>query len=60
MARHGKSETTMTANKKMKSKLARPKSSPGPKPDVLKLKGPWQDAVRQSLKKKKPPEGWPK
>ena len=45
-------------NKKPKS--SKPKSSPGPKPDVLKLKGKWQDAVKQSLNKKKPPEGWPK
>jgi len=43
-----------------KKQPAKPKSSPGPKPDVLKLKGRWQDAVKQSLKKKKPPEGWPK
>jgi hypothetical protein len=28
-----------------------------PKSDVLKLKGKWQDAVKQSLQKKKPPEG---
>jgi hypothetical protein len=40
--------------------LIKPKSAPGPKPDVLKLKGPWQAAVRKSLDKKKPPEGWPK
>ncbi|MGA2876698.1 MAG: hypothetical protein ABSE82_14335 [Nitrososphaerales archaeon] len=43
-----------------KSKSSRPKSAPGPKPNVLKLKGRWQDAVKQSLAKKKPPEGWPK
>ena len=30
----------------------RPKASPGPKPDVLKLKGKWHDAVKQSLKKR--------
>jgi len=41
-------------------KAIKPKSAPGPKPDVLKLKGRWQDAVKQSLKKKPPPEGWPK
>jgi hypothetical protein len=38
----------------------KPRSAPGPKPDVLKLKGPWQQAVRKSLQKKKPPAGWPK
>ncbi len=32
----------------------------GPKPDVLKIRGRWQDAMKQSLQKKKPPEGWPK
>ena len=37
-----------------------PSSKPGPKADVLKLHGKWQDAVRQSLKKKKPEKGWPK
>jgi len=45
---------------KKKNKTVRPKSAPGPKPDVLKIKGRWQDAVKQSLKKKKPPQGWPK
>jgi hypothetical protein len=38
----------------------KPKAKTGPKPDVLKLGGKWQTAVRQSLTKKKPPEGWPK
>jgi len=46
--------------KKRKQKRATPASAPGPKPDVLKLKGPWQEAVRKSLQKKKPSEGWPK
>lgn len=36
------------------------KAKPGPKPDVLKLDGNWEDAVAQSLKKKKPAGGWPK
>jgi hypothetical protein len=43
-----------------KNKISKPKSSPGPKPDVLKLKGRWMDAVKKPLQKKKPPEGWPK
>jgi hypothetical protein len=47
--------------KKAKKKSAdRPKSAPGPKPDVLKIRGNWKDAVRQSLQKKKPAEGWPR
>ena len=50
----------MGAMMKTKSKPSRPKSAPGPKPNVLKLKGKWQNAVKQSLQKKKPPEGWPK
>jgi hypothetical protein len=32
----------------------------GPKPGVLKIEGSWQDAMKRSLQKKKPPEGWPK
>jgi hypothetical protein len=32
----------------------------GPKPDTLKIEGKWQDAVKKSLSKKKPVEGWPK
>ncbi len=32
----------------------------GPKPDHLKVEGNWKEAVKKSLTKKKPPEGWPK
>jgi hypothetical protein len=32
----------------------------GPKPDMLKIEGDWKDAVKKSLAKKKPAEGWPK
>jgi hypothetical protein len=35
-------------------------STPGPKPNVLKIKGNWKDAVKKSLAKKKPAGGWPK
>ena len=31
----------------------------GPKPDTLRIDGKWQDAVKKSLAKKKPAEGWP-
>jgi hypothetical protein len=41
-------------------KPAKAKSQRGPKPDLLKIKGKWQDAVKKSLSKKKPAEGWPK
>jgi hypothetical protein len=36
------------------------RSAPGPKPDTLKIEGDWKAAVKKSLTKKKPPEGWPK
>jgi hypothetical protein len=32
----------------------------GPKEDRLKIEGAWKDAMRQSLQKRKPAEGWPK
>ncbi len=35
-------------------------SRPGPEPETLKIEGDWEDAVGKALKKKKPPEGWPK
>ena len=45
----------------MKKKLVnKKKATPGPKPDTLKIKGDWRSAVKQSLQKKKPAEGWPK
>jgi hypothetical protein len=43
-----------------KKKPKPPKAKPGPKPDLLKIEGNWEDAVAKSLKKKKPPGGWPK
>jgi hypothetical protein len=43
-----------------KAKRRKGKEVPGPKPDTLKLEGDWQDAVKKSLQKKKPSEGWPK
>jgi hypothetical protein len=39
---------------------ARAGAKRGPKADTLKIHGNWQDAMKQSLQKKKPPEGWPK
>gem|GEM_PF-2954927 len=36
------------------------KAKPGPKPQMLKIKGNWEEAVTKSFKKKKPPAGWPK
>lgn len=52
----------MATKKKMKkpTPAARAGAKRGPKPDVLKIEGNWQDAMKQSLQKKKPSEGWPK
>ncbi|MBI3894943.1 MAG: hypothetical protein HY313_03330 [Acidobacteria bacterium] len=36
----------------------RKRATPGPKPDVLKLDGDWKEAVKKSLAKKKPKQGW--
>ena len=35
------------------------KSKTGPKPDRVKIKGNWKDAVAESLKKRPPEGGWP-
>ena len=32
----------------------------GPQPETLKIEGKWEDAVKQSLGKKKPADGQPK
>jgi hypothetical protein len=32
----------------------------GPKPDLLKIEGDWEDAVKKTLEKKKPASGWAK
>lgn len=44
--------------KTMKTKPA--KATPGPKPDLYKIEGNWEDAVKKSFQKKKPSGGWPK
>jgi len=36
------------------------KAKTGPKPDILKVEGDWQAAVKKSFQKKKPAQGWPK
>lgn len=45
---------------KTKKPKAKRKAIRGPKPDLLKLAGNWEDAVKKSLAKKKPLGGWPK
>ena len=32
----------------------------GPKPETVKIDEDWKEAVKKSLKKRKPKEGWPK
>jgi len=51
-----KPKKTRTASAKRKPQ----RKTPGPKPDVLKIEGDWQDAMNKSLRKKKPAVGWPK
>jgi hypothetical protein len=48
------------SSKKTRKKNKKQRATPGPKPDTLKIEGDWRDAVKKSLSKKKPPEGWPK
>ncbi len=45
---------------KKKKPAKKKRAKPGPKADILKLEGDWKDAVKKSLEKKKPAEGWPK
>jgi len=41
-------------------KLPKTAAARGPKPETLKIKGNWQAAIKKSLTKKKPKQGWPK
>jgi hypothetical protein len=50
----------MSANKPNHRHRKKAATVPGPKPDVLKLRGNWKDAIKKSLEKKKPVTGWPK
>jgi hypothetical protein len=46
-----------------KQQTSRPENSKakrGPAPSTLKINKDWQKAIKESLRKKKPPEGWPK
>jgi hypothetical protein len=44
----------------MAKKRAKPRTPPGPAPEVLKIEGNWKDAVKKALGIKKPAGGWPK
>jgi hypothetical protein len=43
-----------------KTAKKKPTTPRGPKPEVLKIKGDWKAAVKKSLAKKKPTDGWPR
>jgi hypothetical protein len=46
--------------KKKKTSTKEQPTQPGPKPEMLKIDCDWEEAVKKSLDKKKPAEGWPK
>ncbi len=51
---------TSQKHKKMAQPRRDIKPQSGPKPDLLRIEGDWQEAVKKSLEKKKPADGWPK
>jgi hypothetical protein len=50
----------MQKEQRMPKPAGKARAKPGPKPDVLKPHGNWQAAIRKSLRKRKPPGGWPR
>jgi len=40
--------------------LSSKKKKTGPKPDHVKIEKPWEEAINDALKKKRPKDGWPK
>jgi hypothetical protein len=46
--------------KKRTATRNRERTKPGPKPEVIKIEGDWEQAVKKSFAKKKPKGGWPK
>jgi hypothetical protein len=45
-------------NDKQSKQNLKKKRIPGPKPSILKIEGSWEEAVKKSLKKKRPSKGW--
>ena len=45
------------ATAKMEDKQSKKR---GPVPNVVKIKGDWEDAVKKALEKERPEGGWPK
>lgn len=50
----------MKNKNKASEKEATTENKRGPKPETVKINEDWQEAVKKSLQKKKPKEGWPK
>jgi hypothetical protein len=46
--------------KKKPTEKKRQGAPTGPKPEILKIEGDWRVAIKKSLEKNKPAEGWPK
>ncbi len=46
--------------KQKKQPAKKKRAKPGPKEDRVKIEGDWKEAIKKSLEKKKPAEGWPK
>ena len=44
----------------MPKKLTIPRKVVGSEPDRVKGEDDWEDVVKKAIKKKKPPEGWPR
>lgn len=45
-------------SKDEKEKQGLEEKTSGPKPKILKIEGDWEEAVKKSLKKKRPSSGW--
>jgi len=43
-----------------KEQKEKKKEKSGPKPKIVKISGSWEEAIKKSQKKKKPPDGWTK
>jgi hypothetical protein len=52
-------QTKKKTQKQIRMDKPEPKQ-PGPKADLLKIEGDWKEAIKKSLEKKKPADGWPK
>lgn len=46
--------------RKKPDRISKANKKRGPKPETVKVDEDWEQAIKKSLKKKKPKEGWPK